>query len=145
MRLAVALLLLTACTVPLVSTERAHLSWHHRGRLEKLGVSVEGYTCGEQYMRAVAGVPEAEDLMRRCHRANTVYGYGMLGFLVAPAVGGVVAWQTDVSAKTAIPVSLGVGAVSFMVGFVAAYFAGRDLREAVAAYNMSVDSGVEQR
>jgi hypothetical protein len=145
---ALALVCLAACAVPIVPTDRAHIAWVSHGRhghYEKLDTPLEGTTCGEQYMRAVTGVPQAEDLMRDCYRDNMIYGAGMLGFVAFPVAGLITSSETSDSARPAIlGTGLGLGVASFAVGFIAAIYSSYRLSDAVGVYNMSVDRGLEQ-
>ncbi len=146
---ALALLLIPACTIPIVSTDRARIDWVRHGRhgnYEKLGVPLEGTTCGDEYMHAVAGVPQAEDLMTRCYNGNLVFGAGMLGFIAFPVAGIVTGLETTGTARdVAFSAGIGVGVASFAIGFAAAVFAAHRLDESVHAYNAAVDTSAPQR
>ena len=145
---ALALVCLTACTIPIVSTDRAHIAWLRHGthgHYEKLSTELEGTTCGEQYMRAVTGVQEAEDLMRTCYRDNMIYGAGMLGFVAFPVAGIVTGIETSGTTRVAaFGTGIGLGAASFVIGFIAAIYSSHRLSDSVHAYNMAVDGSVEQ-
>jgi hypothetical protein len=145
---ALALICLTACTVPIVPTDRAHIAWVRHGthgHYEKLSTELEGTTCGEQYMRAVTGIPQAEDLMRTCYRDNMIYGAGMLGFVAFPLAGLVTGFETSGTTRDAVVgTGIGLGVASFAIGFIAGIYSSFRLGDAVRAYNMAADHGVEQ-
>jgi hypothetical protein len=143
-----ALVSLTACAVPFVPTERGHIAWvgGRHGHYEKQGIPLDGMTCGEAYMHAVAGVPKAEDLMSRCSSANWLYGAGMLGFVAFPVAGIVTAAETDgTTSHVAAGTGIALGLASFAIGLAAGVYSARHLDEAVRAYNATVDTSLGQR
>ena len=107
-----------------------------RGNLEKGGVAIDGFTCGEKYQAAVSGVREAETEVRACWQANVVYGAGILGALAFVPI-------TIVTAREGGPHALvdteaGVAVGMFLVGYVAAWIAGNHLNRAIRVYNDSL-------
>jgi hypothetical protein len=134
-----ALLILASCAVE-VPTQRMRIEWHggRHGAYQKGGVQIEGWTCGEQYQRAVTGVPEAEAMMARCARHNAAYGALLSGFVVLPLAGLGVGELFVHDAHTR-DVVLGTGVIvglsSFALGLVMGYESGVELREAVQLYN----------
>lgn len=114
-------------------TDREPIAWVGHGHLAKGGVGLDGFTCGERYLTAVAGAPAAEDEMATCRAANIVYGSAMLGAIAAGtttiATG---AWGSHAE------LGAGIALTSFAIGFVAAWVAGDHLNRAVDAYNATV-------
>jgi hypothetical protein len=130
---------LGACAGQLVPTERAPIRWvraHRHGHYAKGGVALDGWTCGEQYHRAVTGVAEAEDLMASCSGYNTAYAALLTTFVASLAVTGTAPGTTEDGTRTAIvATSLGVGLTSFALSFVMGYHANKRLAEAVRVYD----------
>jgi hypothetical protein len=142
--LAVGTLLTAGCAGQLVPTEKMPLVWVHEGRqghYEKGGYPVDGWTCGEQYRRAVAGNDAAEARIDSCRRYMTAYGVLMGTFALAIPTSIGVAVETD--NRFARGTAVGVGIASFAVGLVMGYIGNRRLREAARIYNSGVESGVE--
>ena len=150
---ALLLVCLAACTAPLVSTERAHIDRYPRwvGRnhsviYKKRGVSLGDDTCGDQYMRAVTGVPEAEDLMRSCARGKRGFELGLLGAVAFPLTGVAIdEWGPRSAGSPAVYAGIGLGVTAYLIGLASNLWAGYKLDDAVTVYNQAVDTGVEQR
>ena len=139
MRVPLLAVLAAGCTVPLVPTERTPIEWVRNGthgHYEKGGVQLLGTTCGEQYHRAVAGVPEAEELVDSCERFTIGYGIGMGVFVAGLASAGVFEATLDGSAqKSAATASLATAITGFAVGLVMARFSIDRMARAVHVYN----------
>jgi hypothetical protein len=127
---------LFACGSLPVPTQLSHIHMRRHGHLEKDGVPIDGLTCGDRYAQAVTGVSEAAAEIAACRQANLIYGAGMLGFVALIPVGGIT--STSGGSRTAIDVEVGVALTSFVVGAVAAWFAGSHLDRAVRVYNDAV-------
>lgn len=133
--------LASGCSGPLVTTERFPIEWvrtdSRHGHFEKGGIALDGWTCGEQYERAVAGVPAAEDLIESCSRSNTAYGVLMSAFAVLPITGFGIGLVTSDHATRDVVIGTGVGLglAAFAVGLVMGYRANTTVREAVHVYN----------
>jgi hypothetical protein len=140
MRHVAVFLAVAACTIPIVPTERLPIRWVQHGRhggYEKGGVELAGTTCGEQFQRAVSGVPEAEAMMARCHTGTMVYAAGMLGFLVLPgaAAATYVLTGSGTVHDAAFPVGFSLGMLAFGVGYIATFWASARLDDAVEIYD----------
>jgi hypothetical protein len=133
---AVCLVALTACLGPMPPTERMPIDYVGRGNLEKGGVAVDGFTCGEKYKAAVSGVREAETEMQACWQANVVYGAGILGALAFVPITIVTAREGGPHAL--VDTEVGVIAASVVVGYIAAWIAGHHLNRAIHTYNDSL-------
>ena len=134
---------LGACTIPIVPTERMPITWARtgggHGHYEKGGVDLSGLTCGEQYQRAVAGVPEAEDAMRGCERSTKAYGWLMTGFIVLPAASLGVGLAVDGPARgDVIATGIALGVVSFAVGVIMGVRGRYQLGDAVHLYDRAL-------
>ncbi len=130
-------LTLVACGPALqVPSDREPIEHVGRGKLEKGGVPLDGFTCGETYETAVAGVREAETEMRACWQANVLYGGGILGSLVLAPVALVTAH--DGGSHALVDTELGAMATSFLVGYIAAWLAGHQMNRAIHVYNAAV-------
>jgi hypothetical protein len=143
-------LAVAACTVPLVGTVREPIRWVKHGRhgwYEKGGAPLTGLTCGEQYERAVAGVPRAEELVASCRRDVIGYGAGMLGFLVFPVAGLTTYLVTDSGPvhRDSGPVGVGLGGASFLVGMLLGYLAEGRLYDAVHVYDDAIGTVTPER
>jgi hypothetical protein len=135
MRIAV-LVALTACVGSLPPTDRMPIEHVGRGNLEKGGVAIDGFTCGEKYQAAVSGVPDAEREIRACWQANATYGLGILGSLVLAPVALVT--DHEGGSHALVDAELGAVAASFLVGYIAAFVAGHHLNRAITIYNAAV-------
>jgi hypothetical protein len=150
---ALLLVCLAACTAPLVSTNRAHIDSYsrwvghtHSVIYKKEGVTLGDETCGPQYMRAVSGVPQAEDLMRECARGTTGFELGVLGAVAFPLTGlAIDEWGPNSVGHTALVTGISLGVTSYLIGLASNLVAHSNLADAVTAYNQAVDTGVEQR
>ncbi|HEY1547852.1 MAG TPA: hypothetical protein VGG28_08530 [Kofleriaceae bacterium] len=131
-----ALVALAACVDAMPTTERMPIEYVGRGSLEKGGVAVDGFTCGETYSAAVTGVPEAEREIRACWQANVVYGAGILGSLALVPVA--ITTAHEGGPRALVDVEVGAIATSFLIGYVAAWIAGNHLNNAIHVYNRAV-------
>ena len=127
------------CGGDLMPTERMRIEWVQHGRhghYEKAGIPLDGSTCGEQYQRAVAGVPPAEELMQRCSDHNAAYGVLMTSFVVVPLTSLLVGFELDSHPREIVIGSgLVVGLASFLVGVWMGYLGGQELHDAVHLYD----------
>jgi len=122
MRSWTALVMVAACGPELpIPREPMPIHWVRRdshGNYEKGGAALDGFTCGERYQAAVAGVPEALDEMRACARLRTAYGILMPGSLVLPLATSF-AFDGMTRRDRAVQITgLAVGVAAFLVGFV---------------------------
>jgi hypothetical protein len=149
MRVALVLVGLAACSSGwLVPTEPMPVTWRHvphsrHGYYEKGGVELDGWTCGEQYQRAVAGVPEAVAEMESCSHYNTAYGLLMSGFVlgVATSFG---AWLSPLDPSVKRDVAYGgfvTGLTSFLVGYALVPFEIDHMKRAIRIYDQRVGPG----
>ena len=132
---------LAACAGALVPTERVHINragtWRHRS-YEKGGVALDGWTCGEQYQRAVAGVPEAEALMHDCAGDTQLYGGLMSGFILAPGLGAAAGELFDSGRARLFDIGAFVGVASFAAALLFGVRAAEERDDAVRAYNAAL-------
>ncbi len=135
--------MLAACGPELpVPREPMHIDWVAEGRsghYEKGGAVLDGYTCGERYQDAVAGVPEALDEMQTCSHYNTAYGVLMSSFVVLPLGGLATSMAFDGTTRRDIRWGGFVtGLAAFAVGFALVPFEREHRRRAVRLYNAAV-------
>ncbi len=143
MRVWFAIAMLAACGPELpVPREPMPIDWvveGRRGHYEKGGAELDGFTCGERYQEAVAGVPEALDEMQTCAHYNTAYGI-LMGSFVALPLGGLAA-SMAFDGTTRKDIQLGgllTGIAAFAVGFALVPFEREHRRRAVRLYNAAV-------
>ena len=141
MRAIVALLLAGCAGTFEVPTGRMPITWQHEGRhghWDKGGVQLQGWMCGEDYRRAVAGVPEAEAKMDDCRHTVTLYGAMMSVFVLAPLAGIAASEAIDHRVDaTWFDAGAGIGGAAFLIGFAAAFAAISQQDEAIGIYNHS--------
>lgn len=135
--------MLAACGPELpVPLDPMHVDWVHEGRhghYEKGGAVLDGWTCGERYQAAVAGVPEALDEMRSCSRFNTAYGILMGSFVVLPLGGLAASTAFDGSMRRDIQLTgLLTGFAAFAIGYALVPFEIEHEKRAVQLYNARV-------
>ena len=127
---------LVACSQLPVPTEPMPLTYVGRGHLEKGGVPLDGFTCGDRYAAAVTGDTEAEAEIATCGRYNEYYGAGMIG-AIGLSTGALIGGDVGLS-RTGVEITLAVAATSFLVGYVSAFVSGHHLNEGVRIYNEHV-------
>lgn len=140
MRLYAAALALAGCAGTFdVPTSRMPITWQREGRhghWDKGGVHLQGWTCGEQYRRAVAGVPEAEAEITDCRHSVALYGAMMSVFVLAPLAGIGASEAIDHKVDGAwFDGGIGIGGAAFLVGFAAAFAAISQQDQAIDIYN----------
>ena len=142
MRIAAVASLAAACTWPMVSVEHAPIEWTggHSGHYEKAGVGLYGKGCGEQFQRAVTGVPAAEELMRSCSHFSDGYLVATVGGFGSVLTAAIVDSTSDNPRVERVTGTVMIGGlIAAFAGFVLAGFATTKLRDAVRTYNATFE------
>ncbi len=126
-----------AAEVPVASfpIEEVHDGKHWY--FKKGSVAIEGAPCGEQYRRAVAGVPAAESEIHQCRTDNDLYYAGMVGFAAFPLAG--LGIGSELHSHTAeagvVTTAIALGVLSFAFAYWMDAASDRHLYRAVGFYN----------
>jgi hypothetical protein len=112
----------------------------HKGEYRKGGVRLGEPSCDDAYMRAVSGVPDAEELMRSCHRYHRAFFVAEMAVLAIPLTA-IIADTSDgdrLNLNTAVEVTGGLTLVAFVIGMLMLSDSNDQLDRAVHVYNQAI-------